>query len=137
MHPFEEQHRAFTRRQLFQKTGMGIGGLALSWMMQKEEAQAKALTHFAPKAKSVIYMHFVGGPSHLDLFDHKRAGIFAYLDDECRAPNASDANFVHKMHVAFASKPALYSKPKFGTAAVGVDLQLHSAPLLRRVSVLY
>ncbi|MGK0157494.1 MAG: hypothetical protein ACI9SE_004475, partial [Neolewinella sp.] len=27
--------------------------------------------HFAPKAKRVIYLHMEGGPSHLDLFDHK------------------------------------------------------------------
>ena len=27
--------------------------------------------HFAPKARRVIYLHMEGGPSHLDLFDHK------------------------------------------------------------------
>jgi hypothetical protein len=27
--------------------------------------------HFAPKAKRVIYLHMVGGPSQMDLFDHK------------------------------------------------------------------
>src|SRR6185503_990513 len=27
--------------------------------------------HFAPKAKRVIYLHMIGAPSHLDLFDHK------------------------------------------------------------------
>ncbi len=31
----------------------------------------KQLTHFAPKAKRVIYLHMVGGPSQLDLYDHK------------------------------------------------------------------
>src|SRR5262249_1544634 len=29
------------------------------------------LPHFAPKAKRVIYLFMSGGPSHLDLFDHK------------------------------------------------------------------
>ena len=28
-------------------------------------------THFAPKAKQVIYLHMVGGPSQMDLFDYK------------------------------------------------------------------
>lgn len=28
-------------------------------------------THFAPKAKRVIYLHMVGGPSQMDLFDYK------------------------------------------------------------------
>src|SRR2546425_649109 len=27
--------------------------------------------HFAPRAKSVIFLFMVGGPSHVDLFDHK------------------------------------------------------------------
>ncbi len=32
---------------------------------------ARALSHFAPKAKRVIYLFMHGGPSQLDLFDHK------------------------------------------------------------------
>ncbi len=31
----------------------------------------RALTHFAAKAKHVIYLHMVGGPSQMDLFDYK------------------------------------------------------------------
>ena len=27
--------------------------------------------HFAPKAKHIIYLHMVGGPSQIDLFDPK------------------------------------------------------------------
>ncbi len=30
-----------------------------------------SLPHFAPKAKNVIYLHMVGGPSQMDLFDYK------------------------------------------------------------------
>ena len=29
------------------------------------------LTNFAPKAKQVIYLHMVGGPPQMDLFDYK------------------------------------------------------------------
>jgi hypothetical protein len=29
------------------------------------------MPHFAPKAKSIIYLHMNGGPSQLDLFDYK------------------------------------------------------------------
>ena len=32
---------------------------------------AAQAAHFAPKAKRVIYLHMVGGPSQMDLFDHK------------------------------------------------------------------
>src|SRR5207248_8861035 len=40
-----------------------------------EGASAKeglpGLPHFAPKAKRAIYLHMVGGPSQLDLYDYK------------------------------------------------------------------
>ena len=29
------------------------------------------LPHFAPKAKRAIYLHMVGGPSQMDLYDYK------------------------------------------------------------------
>ncbi|QDU61196.1 hypothetical protein Pan216_20500 [Planctomycetes bacterium Pan216] len=72
--------QALTRRELFQTVGTGIGAAALTSLLQRDAAaesldSAKAdparRTHFAPKAKSVIYIHLVGAPSHLDLFDHK------------------------------------------------------------------
>ena len=44
------------------------------------------------------------------------------LDEEARLPNASDANYVQKLHAAFASQPQLYSKPGLGAAAIGRDL---------------
>src|SRR5262252_4413027 len=28
-------------------------------------------THFAPRARNVIYLFMAGGPSHIDLFDYK------------------------------------------------------------------
>ena len=40
-----------------------------------------ALAHFAPKAKRVIYLHMVGGPSQLDLYDYKPKMIEMYDKD--------------------------------------------------------
>ncbi len=65
------------RRTLLQKTGFGLGAFALSQMLQEEASAVTAnpldprRPHFSPKAKSVIYLHMVGAPSHLDLFDLK------------------------------------------------------------------
>ena len=39
------------------------------------------LPHFAPKAKSVIYLHMVGGPSQMDLYDYKPE-MNAYYDKD-------------------------------------------------------
>ena len=49
---------------------MGMGGLALSHLLNRD-GFAAAPAHFQPRAKHVIYIHLVGGPSHLDLFDFK------------------------------------------------------------------
>ena len=67
------------RRALLQRGGLGLGSFALAEMLQKETTSAgdnqSPLTvkkpHFPAKAKSVIYLHMVGAPSHLDLFDFK------------------------------------------------------------------
>lgn len=66
------------RRRFLTKLGMGIGGAALGSLLVPdlfgkidEEALTKALPHFAPKAKRIIYLFQNGAPSQLDLFDYK------------------------------------------------------------------
>ena len=74
-----------TRRDFLNQNAMGVGAVALSWLMQQEQAQAipKALVarphndllprkpHFAPSATAMISLFQHGGPSHVDLFDPK------------------------------------------------------------------
>ena len=67
---------ALGRRTLLQRTGFGMGAAALSQLLDGESAcaanpNASGGTHFPAKAKSVIYIHMVGAPSQLDLFDFK------------------------------------------------------------------
>ena len=45
--------------------------LALGDLLASEGAGDGAQTHFAPRAKRVIYLFMHGGPSHVDLFDPK------------------------------------------------------------------
>ena len=60
------------RRSLFQRAGYGLGGFALADLLRRDStAGAAETTHAIPRAKSVIYLHMVGAPSHLDLFDPK------------------------------------------------------------------
>src|SRR3954454_17032968 len=80
--------RAITRRHFFKQSGFGIGGLALSALIDDKlfaqtpgaVAAAKALAtaplaprspHFAPKARNIIYLFMAGAPTQLDLFDNK------------------------------------------------------------------
>jgi hypothetical protein len=68
------------RRHFLKKLGLGIGGLAAASLLDPfssiiESADSPLagmnLPHFAPKAKRVIYLFQSGGPSQLELFDHK------------------------------------------------------------------
>ena len=65
--------RALTRRELLGRCGMGVGSAALAAMLGGQSAAAASAPHFAPRARSVIYLHMVGAPSQLDLFDDKPA----------------------------------------------------------------
>jgi hypothetical protein len=68
---------SLTRRHILQQAGAGFGGLAFQSLMGAEglltntNPLAPRAPHFAPKAKSVIFLFMYGGPSHVDLFDPK------------------------------------------------------------------
>jgi uncharacterized protein (DUF1501 family) len=67
-----------TRRQFFERCGVGIGRLALASLLAetaagraRAESALPAGLHFPPRAKRVIYLFMAGAPSQLDLFDSK------------------------------------------------------------------
>jgi len=69
---------ATTRRDFLLRAGNGFGGLALAALMARDAAAgpdknplAPRPPHFAAKAKSVIFLFMVGGPSHIETFDPK------------------------------------------------------------------
>jgi hypothetical protein len=74
-----------TRRQLFSRGKNVLGGAALASLLGESFSNASndlAMgPHFAPKAKRVIYLHMVGGPSQMDLFDYK-PGMKEFYDKD-------------------------------------------------------
>ena len=68
---------AIRRRAFLRDLGLGFGSVALAALWHRDAAAATAspaaLTHFAPKAKSVIWLFMIGGASHLESFDPKPA----------------------------------------------------------------
>src|SRR6476659_1471277 len=74
MHPSDKAVLLETRRQFFGRGAQGLGVAALA-SLAGENASAKeglpGLPHFPPKAKRAIYLHMVGGPSQMDLYDYK------------------------------------------------------------------
>lgn len=75
MNPWMEFQQTINRRALLQHSASAIGTAALAGLFAREtraqEAAAAQLTHFAPKAKRIVYLFQSGGPSHLELYDHK------------------------------------------------------------------
>jgi len=76
-HPLTEHRRHLTRREFFGRSATGVGMAALAGLLGKEGFAAPqggglaGFPSFAPKAKRVIYLFQNGGPTHVELFDHK------------------------------------------------------------------
>ena len=62
-----------SRRHFLRTRVLASGALALHSMLSPQNAAGIALMspHWAPKAKSCIFLFMYGGPSQLDLFDYK------------------------------------------------------------------
>jgi hypothetical protein len=70
-----------SRRDFLFQAGGGFGAIALSWLLARDGYAGEGKTtanplaakqpHFKPRAKSVIFLFMVGGPSAVDLFDPK------------------------------------------------------------------
>src|SRR3954469_12460303 len=79
---------SMNRRDFLGRFGLGLGGVALMGLLNRDARSAMPTTtstapttspspgilpapHFAAKAKRIIYLFMAGGPSQHDLFDHK------------------------------------------------------------------
>ncbi|MBI3862040.1 MAG: DUF1501 domain-containing protein, partial [Planctomycetia bacterium] len=74
---------SLTRRHFFARHALGLGSAALASLLgpahaaesapptQPEPGGALPAPHVAPRARRIIYLFMHGGPSQLDLFDHK------------------------------------------------------------------
>ncbi len=82
--------KAQTRRHFFRRCGVGVGAIALQQLMRdaagglthasswksedwgpEDSVVGTKPTHFAPRAKRVIFLFMAGGPSQLEMFDFK------------------------------------------------------------------
>ncbi len=77
--------RPVSRRDMLLRSGAGFGGIALAALLaesgrgdlwaagnETESLLSPKNSHFAAKAKSVVFLFMEGGPSHVDLFDEKK-----------------------------------------------------------------
>ena len=78
-----------TRRDLLGRVGTGVGGVALASLLASDgrsAARSPVVTRRdrVPRARNVIFVHLVGAPSQLDLFDPKPE-LTRYSGQECPA----------------------------------------------------
>jgi len=85
-----EKRRLVTRRHFFNDCAVGIGSLALATLLgdrtiaagSEANPLAPRKPHFPGRAKRVIYLFQAGGPSQLEMFDHK-PGLAKYNGQPC------------------------------------------------------
>src|SRR5689334_23331354 len=74
MTPFEQFRLGITRRHFLSAGSHLLGTAALASLAAKSSGTSIpgiSRTNFPAKAKHVIYLHMVGGPPQMDLFDYK------------------------------------------------------------------
>jgi hypothetical protein len=153
IHPvFEEWVRLETRRQFLRRGANALGMAALASLGGGAFAQAAggakpagqgaapALPafhgavppHFAPKAKRVIYLHMVGGPSQLDLYDYKPK-MQEYYDKDLpeSVRNGQRLTTMTSGQARFPIAPSMYNFKQYGQSGMWVsELLPHTAGMV-------
>ncbi len=131
----------FNRRELLNRSAMGLGSLALSGLMNDDRvlmASDAELTvnslaarspHFAPRAKRVIHFFLNGGPSHVDTFDPK-----PMLAKYAGKPLANTLTTERKTGAAF---PSPFQFRRYGESGIEVsDLFARTAEHIDDIAVI-
>lgn len=81
MNPLDEHISQINRRYFLKRSGFALGSIALGSLLAKSFGASATVAppnplaprapQFPARAKQVIYLHMVGAPSQLDMFDHK------------------------------------------------------------------
>jgi hypothetical protein len=114
------------RRWFLRDCGLGLGSIALHALLARDGTAthpgvntpgspnplAPKKPHFAPKAKRVVYLFQAGGPSHLELFDHKP-------ELKKRDGQLPPAELLKGYRAAFINPNSALLGPKFGFKRYG------------------
>ena len=106
-----------TRRRFLGRGANVLGAAALTSLLGRSLAHAAPgamSTQHLPKAKRVIYLHMVGGPAQMDLFDHK-PGMQAMFDKDL-PPSIRNGQRLTTMTSGQSRFPIAPSKYKFSPA---------------------
>lgn len=131
----------FSRRELLQRSGLGLGALGLAGLLS-DEGQLAAATpgatspmaprapHFPARAKHVIHIFCNGGPSHVDTFDPKPA-LARYAGKSLPIENLKTER---KTGAAF---PSPFRFRRYGESGIEVsELFAHTAESIDDIAVI-
>src|SRR5258706_9652778 len=139
----DEYRLEMTRRHFFSRCGLGLGTAALAALL-KEDGLAAApseggerqlglpdLPHFAPKARRVIYLFQSGGPSQLELFDHKpQLEKFRGQDLPDSVRRGQRLTGMTAFQSSFPTAPSIYKFGQYGKSGATLsELLPHTAKI--------
>jgi len=145
MSSIDEYQKHVTRRHFFGRAGVGLAALsslinaeqtgkaqAQEQLAQEQLAQEQSgqeqpggnsiggladLPHFAPKARRVIYLFQSGGPSQLDLLDHKPQLNERFGEEVPKSVYPDERKTtMSNAQASFATAPSLFKFPRFGNS---------------------
>ncbi len=134
MNPLEKRILMETRRQFLTRGKNVLGMAALSSLMgdglvkrafADEAHPAPKLPNFPAKAKNIIYLHMVGGPSQMDLFDYKPKMAEMYdkdLPDSIR--NGQRLTTMSSGQTRFPVAPSAYTFGQVGETGLWMNTQM-------------
>jgi len=126
-----ETRLALTRRQFFAQGRNVLGAAALGSLLGGHLTRAIAseskpeVPHFPPKVKNIIYLHMVGGPSQIDLYDYKPEMVKMYdkdLPDSIR--NGQRLTGMTSNQARFPVAPSKYKFSQAGKCGLWMNTEL-------------
>ncbi|MBX3451978.1 MAG: DUF1501 domain-containing protein [Planctomycetaceae bacterium] len=130
-----------TRREFLQRSGCGMGGMALASLLSNPAAASVDLSsggspmlprqpHFPSKVKHVIHVFLNGGPSHVDTFDPKPK-LAEYAGKTLPTEN------LRTERKTGAALPSPYKFRKYGQSGIEVsELFAHTAESIDDICVI-
>jgi uncharacterized protein (DUF1501 family) len=129
MNPVNQSLLLETRRQFLAKGSRGFGALALASLLgdsagadEPVRGGQPGLPHFAPKATRAVYLHMVGAPPQMDLYDYKpqmRAWYDRDLPDSIR--NGQRLTTMTSGQSRFPIAPSIFRFRQYGQSGAWVS----------------